>query len=252
MDSVFPFRYTTYGAGFNAAHSPGFPISDQKGGLMSCLAPHRRLRVELDRKEAAKIKSDRPFIVQWFMPINRWGNTLEAVIEYNFMKLAHPSRLLKMSVFAVSRGTKDHPQTDVVIVAQFETEEERPNHSQLRSQVYPEILRLLSSPEVERPEIGCYVEYCKDPRRMENPLGILAPEEAKLDTISTPKILTSSSSSNNSRPSSPARASLNSDGPQPPEKEDEKAKQEVDPVFEFFDMDAYDASIRAGSPSNKS
>lgn len=146
MAPVFPFRYTTYGAGFGAAYDPSFPISDRPDGLMALLATSQRMKVELDRKEAAKVdRAYRPFIVQWFLPIRRWGKTLKATVEDSFKELAYPSRLLNLSIFAISRrSTTQHPKTDVVIVAQFETEEGRPNPSQLRSQVYPGILRLLS------------------------------------------------------------------------------------------------------------
>ncbi|EQB49435.1 hypothetical protein CGLO_11227 [Colletotrichum gloeosporioides Cg-14] len=242
MAPVFPFRYTTYGAGFNAAHDPSFPISDRTDGLLAFLTPFQRLKAELNRKKAAELDG-RSFLVQWFMPIPRWGKTLKKTVEDDMRNLVHPAPLLNLSLYSVSRRTIDHPQSDIVIVAQAATEEERPNHSQLRSQVYPKILRLLSSPEVGRPGIGCYVEYAIDPRRLLNPLGILPPREPEEDLTRTPDFSGSgSSSSSNSRPSSPITAPLDSDGPQPPEDEDEKAKEEADPVSEFFDIDAYDAS----------
>ncbi|KAF4808008.1 hypothetical protein CGCSCA5_v012769 [Colletotrichum siamense] len=252
MAPVFPFRYTTYGAGFSTAHDPSFPISDRTDGLLAFLTPFQRLKTELNRKNAAQIDG-RPFLVQWFLPIPRWGKTLKKTVEDDMRSLVHPAPLLNLSLYSVSRRTIDHPQSDIVIVAQAVTEEARPNHSQLRSRVYPKILSLLSSPEVGRPEIGCYVEYTIDPRRLLNPLGILPPKEPEEDLTRTPDFSGSgSSSSSNSRPSSPITAPLDSDGPQPPEDEDEKAKEEADPVSEFFDIDAYDASNSLGDPSAES
>ncbi|KAF5516596.1 hypothetical protein CGCS363_v000752 [Colletotrichum siamense] len=252
MAPVFPFRYTTYGAGFSTAHDPSFPISDRTDGLLAFLTPFQRLKTELNRKNAAQIDG-RPFLVQWFLPIPRWGKTLKKTVEDDMRSLVHPAPLLNLSLYSVSRRTIDHPQSDIVIVAQVVTEEARPNHSQLRSRVYPKILSLLSSPEVGRPEIGCYVEYTIDPRRLLNPLGILPPKEPEEDLTRTPDFSGSgSSSSSNSRPSSPITAPLDSDGPQPPEDEDEKAKEKADPVSEFFDIDAYDASNSPGDSSAKS
>ncbi|KAI8152493.1 hypothetical protein KHU50_011485 [Colletotrichum sp. SAR 10_65] len=252
MAPVFPFRYTTYGAGFSTAHDPSFPISDRTDGLLAFLTPFQRLKTELNRKTAAQIDG-RPFLVQWFLPIPRWGKTLKKTVEDDMRSLVHPAPLLNLSLYSVSRRTIDHPQSDIVIVAQAVTEEARPNHSQLRSRVYPKILSLLSSPEVGRPEIGCYVEYTIDPRRLLNPLGILPPKEPEEDLTRTPDFSGSgSSSSSNSRPSSPITAPLDSDGPQPPEDENDKAKEEADPVSEFFDIDAYDASNSPGDPSAES
>ncbi|KAE9573188.1 hypothetical protein CGCF415_v005637 [Colletotrichum fructicola] len=252
MAPVFPFRYTTYGAGFSTAHDPSFPISDRTDGLLAFLTPFQRLKTELNRKNAAQIDG-RPFLVQWFLPIPRWGKTLKKTVEDDMRSLVHPAPLLNLSLYSVSRRTIDHPQSDIVIVAQAVTEEARPNHSQLRSRVYPKILSLLSSPEVGRPEIGCYVEYTIDPRRLLNPLGILPPKEPEEDLTRTPDFSGSGSSSlSNSRPSSPITAPLDSDGPQPPEGEDEKTKEEADPVSEFFDIDAYDASNSPGGPSAES
>ncbi|KAI8255642.1 hypothetical protein K4K58_005550 [Colletotrichum sp. SAR11_239] len=252
MAPVFPFRYTTYGAGFSTAHDPSFPISDRTDGLLAFLTPFQRLKTELNRKTATEIDG-RPFLVQWFLPIPRWGKTLKKTVEDDMRSLVHPAPLLNLSLYSVSRRTIDHPQSDIVIVAQAVTEEARPNHSQLRSRVYPKILSLLSSPEVGRPEIGCYVEYTIDPRRLLNPLGILPPKEPEEDLTRTPDFSGSgSSSSSNSRPSSPITAPLDSDGPQPPEDENDKAKEEADPVSEFFDIDAYDASNSPGDPSAES
>lgn len=143
MAPVFPFRYTTYGAGFSTAHDPSFPISDRTDGLLAFLTPFQRLKTELNRKNAAQIDG-RPFLVQWFLPIPRWGKTLKKAVEDDMRSLVHPAPLLNLSLYSVSRRTIDHPQSDIVIVAQAVTEEARPNHSQLRSRVYPKILSLLS------------------------------------------------------------------------------------------------------------
>ncbi|KAF5527892.1 hypothetical protein CGCA056_v000742 [Colletotrichum aenigma] len=252
MAPVFPFRYTIYGAGFSAAHDPSFPISDRPDGRMAFLNPVQRMRFKLDRKKVAQLNG-RPFLVQWFLPITRWGKTLKNTIEDDLRNLVHPGRLLHLSLYSISRRTIEHPQSDIVIVAQVATEEARPNHSQLRSQVYPEILRLLSSPEVGRPKIGCYVEYAVDPRRLLNPLGILPPQEPRKDLTRTPDLSSSgSSSSSNSSPSCSITAPLDSDGPQPPGDEDEKAKEEADLFSEFFDIDAYYGTNSPGDPSTES
>lgn len=148
MAPVFPFRYTTYGAGFSTAHDPSFPISDRTDGLLAFLTPFQRLKTELNRKNAAQIDG-RPFLVQWFLPIPRWGKTLKKTVEDDMRSLVHPAPLLNLSLYSVSRRTIDHPQSDIVIVAQAVTEEARPNHSQLRSRVYPKILSLLSRSVLE-------------------------------------------------------------------------------------------------------
>ncbi|KAJ3956978.1 hypothetical protein N0V92_006473 [Colletotrichum tropicale] len=243
MAPVFPFRYTTYGAGFSTAHDPSFPISDRTDGLLAFLTPLQRLKTELNRKNAAQIDG-RPFLVQWFLPIPRWGKTLKKTVEDDMRSLPgvpqDPKPSLEVSAgissFAAFSIWMDFIPTSPTIAQEADSN--------------PPFI----SPEVGRPEIGCYVEYTIDPRRLLNPLGILPPKEPEEDLTRTPDFSGSgsSSSSSNSRPSSPITAPLDSDGPQPPEDEDEKAKEEVDPVSEFFDIDAYDASNSPGDPSAES
>ncbi|KAH0424100.1 hypothetical protein CcaCcLH18_11745 [Colletotrichum camelliae] len=272
MAPVFPFRYTTYGAGFGAAHDPSFPISDRPDGLMALLATSQRMKVELDRKEAAKVdRAYRPFIVQWFLPIRRWGKTLKATVEDSFKELAYPSRLLNLSIFAISRrrrtpepfstsqpGVPRDPKaalqvsTEILSFAALSIWVDSIPAPSMIAQGASLTLPPLLSPEVDRPEIGCYVEYAKDPRRNANPLGIVPPEEPEEDLTRTPSCPSLGSSSSDSRPSSPITAPLDSDGLKPPEDVDEKEKEEADPVSEFFDIDAYDASNSPGGPSAES
>ncbi|KAJ0371187.1 hypothetical protein COL154_000697 [Colletotrichum chrysophilum] len=242
MAPVFSFRYTTYGAGFSTAHDPSFPISDRTDGLLAFLTPFQRLKTELNRKNAAQIDG-RPFLVQWFLPIPRWGKTLKKTIEDDLRNLPgvpqDPKASLEVSAgsssFAAFSIWMDFIPTSSTIAQEADSN--------------PPFI----SPEVGRPEIGCYVEYAIDPRRLLNPLGILPPKEPEEDLTRTPDFSGSgSSSSSTSRPSSPITAPLDSDGPQPPEDEDEKAKEEADPVSEFFDIDAYDASNSPGDPSAES
>ncbi|KAJ0355107.1 hypothetical protein KNSL1_000826 [Colletotrichum chrysophilum] len=255
MAPVFSFRYTTYGAGFSTAHDPSFPISDRTDGLLAFLTPFQRLKTELNRKNAAQIDG-RPFLVQWFLPIPRWGKTLKKTIEDDLRNLVHPAPLLNLSLY--SPGVPQDPKASLEVSAGSSSfaafsiwMDFIPTSSTIAQEAdsNPPFI----SPEVGRPEIGCYVEYAIDPRRLLNPLGILPPKEPEEDLTRTPDFSGSgSSSSSTSRPSSPITAPLDSDGPQPPEDEDEKAKEEADPVSEFFDIDAYDASNSPGDPSAES